>query len=202
MKRTMIAVLLVMCMVFWGGQAKALVWLADPAASIGSGVWTDGPVGLDGTGTLWDGTSATLNPLEQMQGLLGDINAGDILTFEWSITTPVEVGGMDIDYGFFMSDLVTGTFFNTGSTFADDWGGGSNLTGNYSYTFSAADAALIGGLGGFVGTSWDLFISGQPADTTGFSASFTFSAVPEPTTMLLLGTGLLGLAGARRRFKK
>jgi len=43
--------------------------------------------------------------------------------------------------------------------------------------------------------------------TFGDSGGFSFGAeintvVPEPTTMLLFGTGLIGLAGARRKFRK
>ena len=34
-----------------------------------------------------------------------------------------------------------------------------------------------------------------------FTDNWTFTTVPEPTTMLLLGLGLMGLAGLRRKFK-
>ncbi|MFC1823408.1 PEP-CTERM sorting domain-containing protein [Thermodesulfobacteriota bacterium] len=39
-------------------------------------------------------------------------------------------------------------------------------------------------------------------DDTGFFDSISINPIPEPTTMLLLGSGLIGLAGFRRKFRK
>lgn len=80
-----------------------------------------------------------------------------------------------------------------------------NISGN-NYIFGSAGSSGFFGVVATGGIFSNIDIGDSAGNggalSYGYIDNFRYEPIPEPTTMLLFGSGLIGLAGFRRRFKK